>query len=100
MRSKAAFKRNTDEWREHLAENPPPGMWFGIQTKTGKPIGDIMLGEVQIAHRVGMLGMMIGEPDYWGGGYGTDALLLMVDYIFDWLDLRRLWLARWRSTRA
>jgi RimJ/RimL family protein N-acetyltransferase len=35
---------------------------------------------------------MIGNPDYWGGGYGTDALLLLVDYAFDWLDLRRLWL--------
>jgi RimJ/RimL family protein N-acetyltransferase len=27
-----------------------------------------------------------------GGGYGTDALLLLVDYAFDWLDLRKVWL--------
>lgn len=35
---------------------------------------------------------MIGEPEYWGGGYGTDALLLLADYAFDWLDLHKLWL--------
>jgi len=35
---------------------------------------------------------MINELDYWGGGYGTDALLLLVDYAFGWLDMRRLWL--------
>jgi RimJ/RimL family protein N-acetyltransferase len=92
IRSKAAFKRNTDESREHAAEHPPLGKWFGIQTKAGKPIGDIMLGEVMPVHRVAMLGAMIGEPEYWGGGYGTDALLLMVDYAFDWWDLRRVWL--------
>ncbi len=92
VRSKAAFRRNMDEWREREAENPPLGKWFGIQTKAGKPIGDIMLGNMMPTHRVAMLGAMIGEPDYWGGGYGTDALLLIVDYAFDWWDLRRLWL--------
>jgi RimJ/RimL family protein N-acetyltransferase len=39
-----------------------------------------------------MLGAMIGEPDCWGGGYGTDALLLVVDYAFGWLDMHKLWL--------
>ncbi|RPI91571.1 MAG: hypothetical protein EHM39_14440, partial [Chloroflexi bacterium] len=46
IRSKAAFRRNTEEWHERMAERPPLGKWFGIQTKSGKPIGDIMLGEV------------------------------------------------------
>jgi RimJ/RimL family protein N-acetyltransferase len=34
----------------------------------------------------------IGEPEYWGSGYGTDALLLLVDYAFDELDIRKIWL--------
>ncbi len=27
---------------------------------------------------------------YWGGGHGTDALLLIADYSFRWHDVRRL----------
>jgi RimJ/RimL family protein N-acetyltransferase len=42
--------------------------------------------------RAANLGAVINEPDYWGGGYGTDALLLLLDYSFDTLDLRRVWL--------
>ena len=37
-------------------------------------------------------GREIGEPDYWGGGYGTDALLLLIEYAFDTLDMRKVWL--------
>ncbi len=65
---------------------------FGIQTKGGVPIGVFGIGDFEPQHRLAMLGAAIGEPAYWGGGYGTDALLLVVDYAFDWLDLRRVWL--------
>jgi RimJ/RimL family protein N-acetyltransferase len=65
---------------------------FGIQTKDGKPIGDMGMNWVVPHHRLAMLGASIGEPAYWGGGYGTDALLLIVDYAFDWLDMHKVWL--------
>lgn len=71
---------------------PSSGVWCGIQTKDGVKIGGIGAPWVSVTHRWGMLGAKIGDPAYWGGGYGTDALLLLIDYCFDWLDFRRLWL--------
>ncbi|HEX3051079.1 MAG TPA: GNAT family protein, partial [Aggregatilineaceae bacterium] len=65
---------------------------FGIQTKDGKPIGNLGMNWMSPANRIANIGAMIGEPDYWGGGYGTDALTLYIDYVFDWLDLRRIFL--------
>jgi RimJ/RimL family protein N-acetyltransferase len=90
--SKAAHQRRTAYWNEEQARCPSPDVWFGIQTKNGTPIGQVMMVNVLPHHRVAMLGILIGEPDYWGVGYGTDALLLIIDYAFDWLDFRRLWL--------
>jgi RimJ/RimL family protein N-acetyltransferase len=78
------------EWRE--TPRAQSGVQFGIQTKDGRPIGDLGLNSVSIHNRTALLGANIGEPEYWGGGYGTDALLMVVDYAFDTLDLRRLWL--------
>lgn len=72
---------------------PRTGARFGIQTKDGTPIGSIGLGMMVPSSRQAMIGAMIGEPDYWGGGFGTDALLLIIDYAFNWLDLRRVWLS-------
>ncbi len=67
-------------------------MTFGIQAKDGSPIGRIGVTQLLAHHRLAMLTALIGEPEYWGGGYGTDALLLLIDYLFDWLDLRKVWL--------
>ena len=90
--TQAMIERHYERRAELLAQRPAIGVWFGIQTKDGKPLGDIALNWVLPHHRLGMLGAAIGEPDYWSGGYGTDALLLIVDYAFDWLDLRKIWL--------
>lgn len=88
--TRAQVQRN----QKQRAENHSEGfVGFGIQTKDGTPIGLIAAGDLRGQHRVAYLGAQIGDPAYWGGGYGTDALLLFVDYLFEWLDLRRVWLS-------
>jgi RimJ/RimL family protein N-acetyltransferase len=90
--SRATVERHQQERAEERAKNGAGWVPLGIQTKAGLPIGVFFVGDINPYHRVAMLGAQIGEPAYWGGGYGTDALLLAVDYAFDWLDLRKLWL--------
>ncbi len=90
--SRAQIERSQQARAEARAEHRAHSVYFGVQTKDGVRLGDIGLNWVLPHHRLGMLGAAIGEPEYWGGGYGTDALLLMADYAFDWLDLRKLWL--------
>ncbi|HML24538.1 MAG TPA: GNAT family protein [Aggregatilinea sp.] len=80
-----------DRWRQHRQDNDNHGVLsFGMQTKSGTPIGEISLNWVSAHHRSTEIGISIGNPAYWGGGYGTDALLLVVEYAFEWLDLRRI----------
>ena len=83
-----------ERWHaEHVARmEHSQRVTFGIQTKDGQPIGDISMNWVLPHHRLSILGAQIGEPEFWGGGYGTDALLLLTDYAFDWLDMHKLWL--------
>ena len=87
--SRADSERIRAEYRD-IPPGPQRSIFFGIQTKDRFPLG--FMGLIRVSHtsRTGMLAARIGEPEYWGGGYGTDALLLLVDYAFDWLDLRRL----------
>jgi RimJ/RimL family protein N-acetyltransferase len=88
--SRAAVEREYEEW--YRTRHTETGVTFGILTKDGTPIGGIGINWLSAHHRVAMLGAKIGEPQYWGGGYGTDALLLLLDYAFDWLDVRKAWL--------
>jgi RimJ/RimL family protein N-acetyltransferase len=90
--TQASVQRMLQEWAEERDRGEDPGVAFGIQTKDGKPIGYMGINWLVPYHRLAMLGAKIGEPEYWGGGYGTDALLLLLDYAFDWLDLHKAWL--------
>lgn len=90
--TKSMHERWRAERQASGAPDPSGGVWFGMQTKTGQPIGTIGIHFIAQPHRLAMLGAKIGIPAYWGSGYGTDALLLVLDYAFDWLDLRRVWL--------
>lgn len=92
LATKAGMERRRAWQREH-ADSPWRGVRFGIVTKDDVPLGDMSINWMVSTHRLANLGAVIGEKAYWGGGYGTDALLLLIDYAFDWLDLRRLWLS-------
>jgi len=93
LHSKAAIERWHAERAEREARTGSAMVLLGIRTKSGVPLGDIELDELLPHHRLAMIGIGINEPDYWGGGYGTDALLLIMEYAFNWLDFRKLWLS-------
>ncbi|NDJ76437.1 MAG: GNAT family N-acetyltransferase [Chloroflexi bacterium] len=91
--TQAGIERHYQEHAERLErEGSTTHVSFGVQTKDGTPLGFFSINWIAYPHRLANLGAMIGEPDYWGGGYGTDALLLLLDYAFAWLDMHKIWL--------
>ena len=38
------------------------------------------------------LGIVIGDKDYWSGGYGYDAVVTLLHYMFDDMRLKRVYL--------
>ena len=91
--SRATIERQNAQWAEEAERmGPARGVMFGVQTKDGTPIGFFTINWIVPHSRLAMLGARIGDPNYWGGGYGTDALLLLIEYAFDWLDMRKVWL--------
>ncbi|MDQ1283950.1 MAG: hypothetical protein QG620_298 [Patescibacteria group bacterium] len=67
---------------------------FSIEIKAGenesKPIGNCGLHQINWKDRVSTFGIAIGEKDFWGGGYGTEAAKLLMEYAFCQLNLRRI----------
>lgn len=53
-------------------------------------IGDIALDGVRFNHGDTFVGISIGDPQYWGKGYGTDAMRVILRYAFDELNLHRV----------
>jgi RimJ/RimL family protein N-acetyltransferase len=57
-----------------------------------RPIGEVMLADVDRINGIAELGIFIGDVDEWGKGYGTDAVNAIVDFAFGELRLERVWL--------
>ena len=74
---------------------------FIIETEEGIPIGRIFYQYLDIKHNRTELGILIGEKEYWGKGYGTDAIIAFLDYLFNELGLHRVYLiVQGHNTRA
>lgn len=64
---------------------------FAIRTLTDdKIIGGSGLWLLRETQGDAWLGIFLGEREYWGKGYGTDAMRLIVGYGFGELNLRRI----------
>ena len=71
--------------------NNHDSVFLAIVLKAGdRHIGNLKLEPIHWVHRSADLGILLGERDCWGKGYATDAILLVTDYAFRVLNLRKL----------
>jgi RimJ/RimL family protein N-acetyltransferase len=77
--------------KRSLEEEPIERPRFSIRTVTGdRLIGLIGLYTLFQPQREAVMGIQIGEREYWGKGYGTDALRVLLRYAFGELNLDRV----------
>ena len=55
-------------------------------------IGNVMYYGYDSMLREAELGITIGVREYWGHGYGTDAVRTLLEFAFEELELRRMYL--------
>ncbi len=69
----------------------PNDFLFGIfLMENAEHIGNIKVGEINQIHRFGDVGLIIGNKNMWGKGYGTEAIKLATQYAFEELNLNHL----------
>lgn len=95
--SRAAYERRQEAERSRGPSREI--VRFGMSTHDGRRIGLYFVGNINDVNGTAELGAGIGDPAYWGGGYGSDATLLAVDYAFNWLNLRRVYLQTMGNNR-
>ncbi len=64
---------------------------FSIVTlEEDKLLGTVSLERIDNINRCATLGIFIGEKDYFSNGYGTEAIKLILDYGFNYLNLHSI----------
>ena len=83
-----SIEAHRERW-ERIRDDPRHLSWL-IETQDGTPIGQLGLLSVNAAHRRAELGISIGEKEYWGRGYGTDAIRTLLRHAFGEMGMRRV----------
>ena len=84
-----AMEADETDWLERLHKNSDKDVALMIEVK-GIPIGTMGLHGINWKNRVATTGALIGEKQYWNKGYGTDAKMVLLDYAFNTLNLRKI----------
>ena len=80
-----------DSERKYLQENASPEANFVIVTlNSNKMIGTVGLEQINHINRKATLGIFIGDKEYRSKGYGTEAIRLILDYGFNYLNLNNI----------
>jgi RimJ/RimL family protein N-acetyltransferase len=80
-----------EKWFEALVSSHDKIL--GIEVRDGadwRLIGNVGLIDIDWRERCADLGIVIGERDQWGKGYGSDAIRTIARFAFDELNLHRL----------
>jgi len=86
-----SVKRAKEDIQKWMENESPDSFGFMIRTLADdRLIGFIGLDGIRWTHGDTFVGIGIGDPEYRGNGYGTDAMRVILHYAFTELNLHRV----------
>ena len=82
-----------DGWFDRMLARPLEEQPLGIEVRTPEGwrlVGNCSFFDLDWRNRCCEIGIFIGDKEYWGRGYGTEDMQLIVRYGFEQLNLRRI----------
>ena len=81
---------DVDDWFGTLSRSKSQLAFGIVAAEKQQLVGTVALYGINWQHRTATTGATVGERDYWGHGYGTEAKMLLIEYAFNGLDLHVL----------
>jgi RimJ/RimL family protein N-acetyltransferase len=78
------------EWLEKFSKDPH--QFAIVDSASNELIGGCGLKDVDLVNRTALMGIFLGNKEYWGRGYGEEATRLLVDFAFSLVNLRSVML--------
>jgi UDP-4-amino-4,6-dideoxy-N-acetyl-beta-L-altrosamine N-acetyltransferase len=79
------------EWYENMLKSTSDKtIYFTISTKDDNPVGFITLNKINYTHKNCYIGIVIGDFEAQGKGYGKEAMEIAIKYAFDTLNINKI----------
>lgn len=79
------------EWFLNLSKDSGKINLAIVDAEKNLLIGNIDVHNINCISAIGTTGTIIGNKDYWGKGYGTEAKMLFLEFLFHQLNLRKIY---------
>jgi len=79
------------DWFERISRPTNSYTLAIVENEGGKLIGSMGINTVDHKHGTAVTGAMIGDENYRSKGYGTEAKMLLLEYAFHELNLRKIY---------
>lgn len=66
-----------------LSFNDTENLFLAIYSKSNKNFIGTSTVYYSVLHKVADIGLMIGDKQYWGKGFGSEAWIMVMDYLID-----------------
>lgn len=94
-------KWQEEEWVKRKRSNDQTYDFAIEDLESRNIIGGCSINETSIKNRNCTVGIMIGDKNYWGKGYGYDTLKTLIDFIFNECNMEKVKLSVYEfNTRA
>ncbi len=87
-----SFREFERYYRDELEYPSPWSVRLGIDTLDGRHIGNCMYYDIDPDRKQAEIGIMIGDREFWGKGYGSDAVRTLLRHIFAETPMERVYL--------
>jgi RimJ/RimL family protein N-acetyltransferase len=86
-------------WLERMRHSPECLALAIVERAGNTLIGDLELEDISWRSGRAELRVCIGEKDFWGKGYGTEAIRTLIDHAFTHTSLKHVYLRVYASNR-
>lgn len=87
--------KQEEKWFEDLSKLEPAEQPLAIEVKTDidwELVGNCSIQKIDWIARCAEVGIFIGNKAYWGKGFGSEAMKLLLQFGFNRLNLNRIYL--------
>lgn len=75
---------------EAMAKDSNQVSFAVVNRADDRPIGNCGLFDIDPVRQIATIGIFIGQPEFHSGGYGTEAMALLLDYGFRFRNLHNI----------
>jgi RimJ/RimL family protein N-acetyltransferase len=92
-------QKNRESFDERAQDKSKPKPGFHLDTVAGQHLGWVSIYNWKEVEKSTFIGISIPEEEHWGKGYGTEAVSLFLNYLFDSFDLNTIRTGTWTGNK-